>query len=279
MDKIALSKTGLVLPLVVLVSVFAFFASCGDDEELATDLPEQTENEQQTEIAQQEEVTEEEGSPESDEFDISNRDQAAARLSYLYDILSDGNPISDPIGWAKAGAAGVRIQEICNNFDISEDLDPACDNLLIALETPFNQIGPVLTAAASELRSIIPRRKLAEYEERVRAWDGDISDFEFGFGTRIVLQSLKDLMDDCVQHEFLCDGTRPEIREFTRHFSELVSANDSSSREENVAISITIAAVSDLTDYILEFTREDSSYGRQLDANRIADELEDLGAY
>lgn len=276
MGKIALNKTGLVrVPLVVLVSVFAFFAACGDDEELATDLPEQTENDRQAEIA----AGTPEGSLESGEFDISNREQAAARLSYLYDILSGGNPISDPIGWEKAGAAGIRIQEICNNFDISEELDPACDNLLIALETPFNQTGPVLTAAASELRSIIPRRKLAEYEERVQAWDGDISEFEFSFGTRIVLQSLKDLMDDCIRYEFLCDGTRPEIREFTRHFSELVSDNVSALGEDNVDIAITIAAVSDLTDYILEFTQEDSSYGRQLDANRIADELEDLGAY
>ena len=258
-----------VIPAFVLVLAAGVAIACGEDGETSTPTS--------TDQSTADPTPTSTATPDQDvdaEFDITDRDMAAARLSYLYEILADGNPVSDPIGWAKAGAAASRVDEICNNFEISEDLDPACDQMLLVLETPFNQLGPILAAASSELRRILPRRKLAEYQDVVRVWDGDIGEWEFSREELDLLSDVRDETKKCADAETLCTDNRA-----AHLLGGMLSIAALHQDSETVASQISVLALSDLFDYVGEFAAEDSSYGRQLDAERILDELDDLGIY
>ena len=192
--------------LVTIAIVFgltSFAVGCGGSSNPDSSAPASQGAEQQSEQPQQESTTQTSQSRADVEFDISDRKQAAARLTILHQILSDGTPISDPIGWAKAGVAAMRVDQICNNFEIDEDLDPACDQLLLATETPFNRVSPVLTAAATELRKIISRRELAEVEH-ASSWDADIRSFAFDPAMQSALSQLKKTMGLCTRNRLSC---------------------------------------------------------------------------
>ena len=138
------------------------------------------------------------------EFDVSDREHSAVRLSMLIDKVRSAERSRDPIEAAKGAVALERIELLCNNFEIDEDLDPACDHLLKAAGDPANGLRDNLDAAEQELRSLMSRRELAAFEIQ-EPWDADITDFEFDPDFRQAIYDLMIAMAVCSEQSWTCD--------------------------------------------------------------------------
>ena len=133
------------------------------------------------------------------EFKIGNSDHVGIRLTILTEILLDGHSFYDPVGWAKASVAAGVVNEICDDFERPESTDAACDQLLIAIVTPFNQSTPVLSESMSRLREIVSRRDV-ENARGWATWDEDIYRFYWPADVRAALASLRPPLERVQQH-------------------------------------------------------------------------------
>ena len=233
-------------------------------------------NGQDAPATEQEQTRDQGGQAQSDpEFNIANRLHAAARLTILHGILADGNPLTDPIAWAKAGVAASRVGEICNNFDIDEGLDAACDQLLIAIETPFGSVAPILAAAATELRQVLSRRALAELGYAT-AWDADISNYRTDIRLIQVTNALIIPMRLCDADEHFCaaDFYGEELLAF---LAWRLSLRADIGPDRDATAMISLGATDDLADHVIELTNETSPYAMRLKARSILRQLEQLG--
>ena len=270
------THTGATALLIAAITALALLA-CGGETPLEAQQQAQDATEPQAQVEQEEE--EQDGG-----FDIGNRTHAGVRLTLLAEVLQDANPVNDPVSWAKAGYATSRIDEICNNFDIHEDLDAACDDLLAASGTPWNQLTPVLSAAFEDLRLVVSRREMAKAaEDGYATWDDDIIEF-----------SLRDAPNDLYGHLSLlksamqpvADGLRGDLRAgedlAEARLSIVLTGLWGLSEEDDpdrVAKILTALALDDLRDFLSEYGDETNDFGRELTAGRIVDELDDLGVY
>ncbi len=115
-----------------------------------------------------------------DVFNIDDPIDAGVRLNGLHEILADGNPVHNRIGWAKAGVAAQRIELICSDLELAVELDPSCDKLLSAIGSPFAQSTQILSEALDELRDVVSRRDFLSHPGSSR-WDSDIKGYEIPY--------------------------------------------------------------------------------------------------
>lgn len=267
----------MLLALVPALTAIAIGCSTGDDTpQEAPAAAQQAQQQAQQQVAE----------PETDGgFDIGNRKHAAVRLTLLAELMRDANPVTDPLSWAKAGYAASVIEEICNNFDIHRDLDAACDQLLLAGEVPWNQTAPIISTAFTELRSIVSRRDMAEAEEEGWAtWDDDAINFR-------LLDAPDNLWGDLSvlkgEMEKVADGSPPGVLlqvgenniAARVNLKVLVWGLSLPEGEDRLPALLTRLALDDLSDLLTEYMDEDNDYGREYTAQRIVDELDDLGVW
>ena len=197
-------------------------------------------------------------------FDITKRDHVGIRLALLLEIMMAGNPLNNPIGWAQAGAAAIRVREICDNFEAPEVIDDSCDLLLTAIGTPFNQSASILADAQIALREIVSRRTVAAASWASK-WDDDITDFRFNDDFAAEMRGLRALM---VETKSRC------VRSDVLAFWAALRAYLSDENVPEVERMIGSRATSDLEDYVLEYGfGGQTAFGCSREAERIADEI------
>ncbi|MCY3572299.1 MAG: hypothetical protein OXH19_13300 [Chloroflexi bacterium] len=207
------------------------------------------------------------------EFEIGNREHSAVRLTMLLEevpAIADWG--GDPIQLAKGVVALERMLLLCNNFEIHEDLDPACDHILKAADDLESRLDSEVEAAAEDLRSVMSRREMAAFELE-EPWDRDISEYELGGEIRLAIDGLLTAMKACSARYQVCDEptiTVP-VAAFIRLRGPMIAA-----RPEDAQGRITYHLTSQLVDLVQAFSETDDLW-KDSAAERVVLEIIRLG--
>lgn len=263
----------MLLALAAFVAVAAGVA-CSSDEQNAPgpSVPAvaQTEQQEQAQPEPQAQIEED----DAKEFKIGDSKHVGIRLTILTEILMDGNPVNDPVGWAKAGAAAGVVDEICDDFDRPENTDAACDQLLIAVGTPFNQSAPVLAESLTLLREVVSRRDVHEAREWA-TWDEDIYGFVLPLDVRDALRSLRQPLQRIVTVES-CIGLSGSHSAINGAQLILLRWRLKAFSGDNEAL-IAASATEDLSEALTELQEADSGFSCSLEAGTALRRLDELG--
>ena len=207
------------------------------------------------------------------EFEIGDREHGAVRLTMLLEevpAIADWG--GDPIQLAKGVVALERMLLLCNNFEIHEDLDPACDHLLKAADDLVGRLDSEVEAAREDLRSVMSRREIAAFELE-EPWDQDISEFELGGEVRLAIDGLLTAMLASSARYQVCD--EPEITVpvavFLRLRGPIIAA-----QPEDAQGRITYHLTNQLADLVQEFSETDDLW-KDSAAERVVLEITRLG--
>ena len=263
----------MLLAFAVFIAVAAGVA-CSSDEQAAPgpSAPTVAQTEQQEQVQPEPQVQIEDD--DTKEFKIGDSKHVGIRLTILTEILMNGNPVNDPIGWAKAGAAAGVVDEICDDFDRPENTDAACDQLLIAVGTPFNQSAPVLAESLTLLREVVSRRDVHEAREWA-TWDEDIYGFVLPLEIRDALRSLRQPLQRIMTVES-CVGLSGSHSAINGAQLILLRWRLEAFSGDNEAL-ITASATEDLSEALTELQEADSGFSCSLEAGTALRRLDELG--
>lgn len=259
----------------------AFSASCACEcpEVQSANSVAETQQERQSSDEVEEPVDEqsEASEPEEDQvvddvFDIDDPRDAGVRLTRLYEVLAEGNPVHDRIGWAKAGVAASRVEEICSNPELSVELDPSCDKLLLAIGSPFAQSAQILAESLEELRDVVSRREFLSHPG-AHEWDSDIAEYEI---PPLLLQATLAISDSIADPIGYISGFynwKEDRDAFSQVLLSIVDAGDTTGSITSAAFAALSQEIQEWKPRSIRLSDVEIALGRQ----RIIEELARLG--